>query len=58
MKVKSSDILKPGAALKVVKIDFSDPKIKAWAAEVRREQEAILKFKVVNYETLRRVITI
>lgn len=41
MKIKTEDILKPGAVLKVEKIDWSDPEMKRLLEDTRREQERI-----------------
>jgi hypothetical protein len=45
MKVKSEDILKPGAKLIVEKIDFNDPEVKKLLDQTRRYQEAIKRAK-------------
>ena len=50
MKVKSSDILKPGAKLEVKLIDFNDPEIKRFVEEALKQQKAILKIKNGPYE--------
>lgn len=63
MKIKSEDILKPGAVLKVEKIDFNDPEIKRLFAETRRAQERIMSNHPRNWtqeqwQSLYNVITI
>ena len=46
MKVDSSQILKPGAKLEVVKIDFDDPEIKK---QVRAHHKACKELKRGHY---------
>lgn len=58
MKVRSEDVLKADAVLVVKKIDFNDPEVKAFVAEAKREQRAILRYKIVTRKTLEQVITI
>lgn len=58
MKVKSEDILKPGAVLTVKKIDFNDPAVQAFVEHTKREQRKILRYKIVTRKTLDTVITI
>jgi hypothetical protein len=59
MTVKSEDILKPGAVLKVEKIDFNDPDV---IAIVKASREACKRLRrrwtQEDYDTLRKVITI
>lgn len=61
MKVKSEDILKPGAVLEVKKIDFTDPRVieivKA-AKEGYEELKKLTEWTQEKQDNLRRVITI
>lgn len=58
MKVEAEDILMPGAVLEVRKIDFNDPEVRAFVEHTKREQRAILRYKIVTRKTLDTVITI
>lgn len=63
MKVSSEDILKPGAVLRVERIEDREDyeEIKSWLAETRRRQKAIRKTMrqtQAHYDNLRKVITI
>lgn len=55
MKVPSEKILKPGAKLDVVVIDWNDPDNKKLIANVKRRKK---KRRVLYSEVLRRQITI
>jgi hypothetical protein len=57
-KVTAEMILKPRAVLEVKKIDFNDPEIKALVAETRRQQKAILRYKIVTRKALEAVVNI
>lgn len=54
-KIKPSDILKPGAKLKVKKIDFNDPEVKRMWEAVRKEQKKCLARKNVDWGKLDRL---
>lgn len=54
-KLKPSDILKPGAKLKVKKIDFNDPEVKRMLKTVREEQKKCLERKNVDWGKLDRL---
>jgi hypothetical protein len=63
MKIKSEDILKPGAILKVEVIDWSDPEIKKLYEDCRKEQERIKRLMPQNWtqkqwDMLNNIITI
>ncbi len=58
MKVDSSLILKPGAKLEVKKIDFNDPEVIKFIEHSKRMQRDILRYKIINPEKLRQIITI
>lgn len=61
MKVRSEDILKPGAVLKVEKIDFNDPEVKKLFDDTKREQKRIkklMRWTQKKQDALSRVITI
>jgi hypothetical protein len=45
MKIKTEDILKPGAVLKVEKINWDDPEMKRLFEACRKEQERIARRK-------------
>lgn len=55
-KIESSQILKPGAVLEVKKIDFNDPKVKAFVAEAKRQQKMILQMGIVSRKKLEQVV--
>jgi len=57
MKVRSEDILKPGAVLKVEKINFSDPSVVKFL-EDRRPKRKLLHMRVDRLRTIYKVITI
>jgi hypothetical protein len=58
MKVKSEDILRPGVTLQVTKIDFTDPKVKAFVEASKVQQRNILKMRYPSPEKLSQVITL
>jgi hypothetical protein len=59
MRVKSEDILKPGAVLRTEKIDFNDPEIKAMLkAHKKACQKLNHRWTQEDYDNLRKVITI
>ena len=41
MRIKSEDILKPGAKMVVTEIDFNDPEIKKLFADTKRRQHKL-----------------
>jgi|GEM_PF-2433791 len=55
-KVNASQILKEGAELKVIKIDYNDESVKALLVKLREKQDEILRFKRVKPETLRIIV--
>ena len=59
MRVKSEDILKPGAVLRSTCIDFSDPEIKAMLkAHKKACRKLTRRWTQEDYDNLRKVITI
>jgi len=50
MRLKSEDILKPGAVLEVKKIDYNDPEIKRLFDETRKRQQQLEKLNSWRYE--------
>ena len=61
MKIKSEDILKPGAVLKVEKIDFNDPAVKRLLEETAKRADQMRKsqrWTQKRYDKLRQIITI
>lgn len=57
-KVKSSDILKPGAELKVIVIDWARPEVKRMAAMCKKSQLDVLRMGAPpSRETLSQEIT-
>lgn len=58
MKVRSEDILKPGAVLKVERINFSDPEVKAFVEESKKKQAEILRFGRNSHRVWNLVVTI
>lgn len=60
-RVRSEDVLKPGAKMVVHKIDFNDPEIKARFEQTKREQKRLkrmMQWTQDDYDAMRRVITI
>lgn len=61
MKVKSEDILKPGAKLIVEKIDWTKSPYKEALADTRRRQKALrnqMKYTQEHHDAMSRIITI
>jgi hypothetical protein len=58
MKVRSEDILKPGALLEVKEIDFTDPDVIKFVKDSKARQRQILRMRIVSSEKLRQIITI
>lgn len=58
MKIRSEDILKPGAKLEAVKIDFNDPEVKKFIKQSKALQRQILVTSYTKRRVYERVITI
>ena len=59
MRVKSEDILKPGAVLRTCEIDFNDPEIKAMLkAHKKACKKLTRRWTQEDYDRMRQVITI
>jgi hypothetical protein len=57
-KVTADMILKPGAALTVRKIDFTDPDVAEFVRQAVEQQKAILRHRIVSDKTLRQIINL
>ncbi len=58
MKLRIDQILKTGVMLRVSKIDFSDPQVKALMEETKQAQIKLKKLKEVTREHLMQVVNI
>lgn len=58
MRLKSEDILKPGAVLRTEKIDYNDEEVKKLFEETRKRQLQLEKLKEIDYDQLHQRVTI
>lgn len=52
MRLKSEDILKPGAVLMVDKVDVNDPEIKKMLRDLKKRQKKLIRMRDAPFENV------